>query len=97
MSPPTVELVAAGFFSKRMHQQSAPRRRTWYYEPPNSIEVLSRLLFVPRGRAGREDLQISNPGTGPAVTDVTARAAWLFVQENRLNARLEVVVVERDG
>src|SRR5262245_43988877 len=94
---PTVKLVAPGFLGERVHQQSAPRRRTWYHEPPNGVEVFLRLIFVPRGGASREDLQISVASAGPAVTDVAPCVAWLLVQENRLHAGLEVVVVERHG
>src|SRR6476661_858304 len=92
-----MELVAAGFFGERTHQQTAPRRRTRYDEPSNGVEVLPRLIFVPRGGARRENLQISDASPGPAMTDVAPRIAWLLVQENRLNARLEVVVAERNG
>src|SRR4029453_11239395 len=70
---------------------------TGYDEPPDCVEVFPRLLFVPRGGARRENLQISVASAGPTVTDVAPRVAWLLVQENRLNAGLEVIVVERNG
>src|SRR5262245_40300165 len=62
-------------------------------ELPHRVEILARLLFVPGCGARRELLEAHRGAL--RMTRITARMTRPFGQENRLDPRLEEVVVER--
>src|SRR5262245_7892776 len=89
-----VELVAASGRLERMAQEAALHRVARRHELRHTLEVLARLLLVPRGCARRQRLQKPDRALG-AVAHDAARESWTFREKYGLDLRLEVLEVER--
>ena len=93
MFAPGMERIAAGLVRERHHQQPARQRIARHDEHAcgDGLEVLTRLLFGPRGAGGHGDLQEI---VGSRVARDAPGGAGTFLQQNRLNLRLECLVIE---
>src|SRR5689334_4712900 len=86
--------VAAGFRRERMHEQAAVGWITWRHQGRDGLEVAARLLFVPELLAGGKFLQAERI-VALGMADIAARMAGALLEEDRLDPRLEELVVER--
>src|SRR3954463_1497413 len=89
-----VKIVPSSFFSERMHEQLTLERTAWSDEPPHGIEVLARLLLVPRRRPGRQGLQVADAAPA-AMAHEASGVTRALLQKDGLHVGLEELVVQR--
>jgi len=95
MLPARVEADAAGVARERHQEEAAPVGIARHDFAHHGFEVLSRLLVGPVRCIRRQGLQAKRRAL--RVTRIAAGQALAFVQEHRLDAGPEHVVVERRG
>jgi hypothetical protein len=79
--------IAAGAFRKRMPQQPAGFRISRHHTQPDHVEVLSRLLVIPRPTVRRQRLQLHRRAEGMARDAPSVARA--FRREHGLDTRFE--------
>src|ERR1043166_536521 len=90
--PAVVKEVASRVLGERMHEQLALHAARHHRHAPHGIEILARLFVGPRRGARIERLQAH--WRALAVARDAARMPRSLLQEDRLDLRLEVLVVQ---
>src|SRR3954463_9409353 len=87
-----MERIAAGALGQRVHREAAGRRVAGHDDALPGRKVLARLLVAPgRGALG----QGNQSRLSVLVTADAAGMSWTLGEKDRLNAGLEIFVVER--
>src|SRR5262249_8551655 len=89
-----MEHIAAGLGRQRLLQEPAGRGIARVHQPRRHLEILARLLLVPGAGADGQPLQ-PEAVVAFRVAYVAAGMAVALLQEDRLDADLEELVVER--